>query len=78
MEKKTIELSYSRWKRVESLLEQAVTPEMVDEKNAAQLLGFSTVKTMQKRVSDKTIPMDWYTVNALGKRFYFKRKILGL
>ncbi len=71
----TITLPESRWRKVEEMLKAAVTPEIVNEEEAIKLLGWTKPYFSNKK---KTIPMDWYTVNALGKRFYFKRKILGL
>jgi len=51
--------------------------DMVSEKEAAAILGI-TEKTLREKICRGEVPTDYYTVNALGKRNYFKSKLLGL
>jgi hypothetical protein len=51
--------------------------DLVDEREAARLLGLS-YRTLQNKIHLGKIPADCYTVTVTGRRLYFKNKILGL
>lgn len=61
------------WKKLQQL---AVTEDLITEDQAAELLGVK-VKTIRTYVFEGRIEPGMYTIGALGKRFYYKSKLMG-
>ncbi len=64
-------------RRLEKLLIQLVKPVMIDENEAAKLLGIKK-SVLQQYVCRGKIPPNHYTIGALGKRFYYRDFLTGL
>jgi hypothetical protein len=71
-----MELSKLQFKKIMDAINKGkAIPEMVHEHDVPKLMQWSNSTWYHKK---KNIPPDWYTVNALGVRFYYKEKLLGL
>jgi len=57
-------------------LQVQLDPDLVDEKQAAELLGISR-RTFQNRFYLGDIPRDHYITLVTGKRRYYKSRLLG-
>lgn len=63
---------------IERLEKAMEVQDLISEDEASKLLGFSTTRTIQKKVCEGVITNDMYSKAPTGKRFYYKSKILGL
>ena len=73
-----IQLPLKQWKKIEAALLTKDRPVMINEDEAAALLGIRKTTLIKKRCIGE-IPPSFYTTSPVnGNRFYSKDKLMGL
>lgn len=71
-----LQIPKNEWADVKRMVREASRPEMISEKEAADLLGIMQ-KSLKNYVYSGRIKPNMYTTAPNGRRFYNKEKLMG-